>query len=166
MVRITCTQFGNTDMMKIDGDIDADVITEIEQTVSLLRSQGSAGLIWNGENIGHVQTQELNRLTRTFRVYRQMGGRIVLAAFPEPALRAIERTTWKRFINVFKNVDEAKVFLQIKPNSVEPNEIEAPVDESTDQLQHTGSNKYNNDALDPASDEIQEENMEGKEPND
>lgn len=166
MVRITCTQFGNTDMMKIDGDIDADVIAEIEQTVSLLRSQGSAGLIWNGEAIGHVQTQELNRLTRTFRVYRQMSGPIVLAAFPESALRAIERTTWKRFINVFKNVDEAKDFLGIQPNPVVEQTCEFPEFEQTDMAQEADKIENTDGSLGSAPDEIEEENMEGNFPND
>ncbi|MBZ0255249.1 hypothetical protein K8I31_04260 [bacterium] len=153
-------------MMKIDGDIDAGVIDEIEHTVSLLRSQGSAGLIWNGESVGHVQAQELNRLTRTFRVYRQMGGRIVLAAFPEPALRAIERTTWKRFINVFKNVDEAKDFLGIQPNPIVVQAHESPEFEQHDMAQEADITENTDDSLGSAPDENEEDNMEGNNPND
>ena len=122
-------------MMQIDGDLDAEAVTELERTISLIRSQGSRDLLWIGEGLGHVQSQELNRLTRTFRIYCQMGGRIVLAAFPEPALRAIERTTWKRFINVFRQVEEAKTFLRILPKPESPPGPDAgPLEDQAPQL--------------------------------
>ncbi|MDP8245933.1 MAG: hypothetical protein P9L94_17760 [Candidatus Hinthialibacter antarcticus] len=154
-------------MMKIDGELDAEAITEVERTISLIRSQGSVDLLWIGEGLGHVQTQELNRLTRTFRIYRQMGGRIVLAAFPEPALRAIERTTWKRFINVFKTVEDAKIFLRIPPEREQPLDpvgeaLEAPAP----QLDETHSVTDENGAADGAIPKPQDEDPEGKDTND
>ncbi len=146
-------------MIKIDGDIDAGAVDEIEHTISLVRSQGSASVLFVGEGLGHVQTKELNRLTRSFRIYRQMGGRIVFAAFPDPALSAIERTTWKRFINVFQSVDDAKAFLGIQPDpELEPVISQEPDEPELDRPYQDATQDVDDQQPDrEASDESQEE---------
>lgn len=154
MAKITCTRISNADIIHLDGDLDAEAIQELDQTISMLRNQGSNDLLWIGSGLGRVYPQELTRLTRPMKVYRQLGGRIVLAAFSESALQIIQRAPWHRYLNVFHDEGEARSFLSISPAApLEP--VIAP-DEDDEEITKPGP--LDESDVEPAPDESDTEN--------
>ncbi|MBI1388822.1 MAG: STAS domain-containing protein [bacterium] len=132
MTEIQCTRRGGVDVICIRGDLDVMTIEQLAASISTLRQQGSRSLLWLGSGLGRVDAQGLHLLTRPFKVYRQMGGRIVLAQFPSQVIRVFQRTPWHRCLNIFDEEKDARQFLSLSPESENTSHEETEESESHD----------------------------------
>jgi len=111
MAELSCTQEGDIDLIRLTGVIDTETLMVLRQTISTLRQQGCKKIVWLGNDIQIPADARLELLEGSWRIFRNMGGKIALAEFSEPHLRILERTSWHKYLNIFKTGMEAKAFL-------------------------------------------------------
>ncbi len=102
---------GNIDIVNLTGIIEEKDLIQLAKTISTLRQQGSTNILWLGKGIEKIATRDLDSPMNPMRIFRSMGGKIAVAEFEEKHLKIIERTSWKKYLNIFRTENEAKTFL-------------------------------------------------------
>jgi anti-anti-sigma factor len=112
MAKISCQRDESIDIVLICGDLDSLSLPLLQQTITVLRQQGSQKMVWDGGELDGISCPDLSALSRTVRIYRSTGGRIALARFPQHGLRMLQHYRFYRLFNVFESLEEAKQFLR------------------------------------------------------
>lgn len=99
------------DIIEVQGTLDDEAVEHLRAAISTLRQQGSAKILWLGRVTERIQTSQLENLTTPIKIFRQMGGILALAEFQVTHLRLFQRMIWYRYLNIFKEQEEAMRFL-------------------------------------------------------
>lgn len=133
---------GVIDQVTATGRLDSALAVQMSECVASLRKQNSKNIVWLGEGITSVVPLETQMLERSFRLFRQFGGRIALVGFSPTCLEMINRTAWSRHINVFSTTEDAKLFLN-RGAKTEIVPVIEPVIEEEDTQEENADHKSN-----------------------
>lgn len=112
MSNFSYTQENSIDIIRLEGEMNEDTLYSLKDMISNLRQQGSTHLLIIGSDLKDLKTRDLTPLTSPIRIYRQIGGKIALAAFDSNHIQQLRRTLFYRFLNVFQTEEEARNFLK------------------------------------------------------
>ncbi|RJP23445.1 MAG: hypothetical protein C4527_20285 [Candidatus Omnitrophota bacterium] len=111
MAELTFARNGEIDIITLTGVVKENDLIQLAKTISTLRQQGCMNIIWNGKGIDRIAVRDLEILANPIRIFRNVGGKFALAEFEDRNLSMIQRTSWKKFLNIFKTETEAITFL-------------------------------------------------------
>ncbi len=114
MAEISFERDGNIDIIYMAGMIEEKDLVQLGKTISTLRQQGCVNLLWVGKDVERLTTRNLEAVANPMKIFRSIGGKIAVAEFDDHILKIIQRTSWKKYLNVFKTESEAKTFLDPK----------------------------------------------------
>ncbi|MGI6455159.1 MAG: STAS domain-containing protein [bacterium] len=111
MATITNNHEEGIDIIFLEGVLDDESLLQLRDMITTLRQQKSTRLMIQGEGLEKIDSHRLEVLNSSIRIYREMMGIIVLTGFPQKELDRIRRSSWYRYLNIFKTREEARNFL-------------------------------------------------------
>ena len=102
---------GNVDLISLQGILDEDAILDLRRAISTLRRRGSQKILLLGGGIERVEIKGLELARGAIRLFRHLNGIVALADCRERDRRVLERSSWYKYLNVFKTRQEALAFL-------------------------------------------------------
>ena len=98
---------GSASIMTVNGHVDSQTATQLDDALSALASKGTNKIVVNLGELAYMSSAGVRALVKAAKAMKAAGGELKLAAMPEMVKSVMYTVGLDKIVNLYATVDEA-----------------------------------------------------------